>query len=271
MSPDRAPEPATPSKGASAFRFGRLIPLAVLGAVMALVFATGLHHQLSLETLVRHRASLGAFVSAHQLSALAAFVGLYVVVVALSIPGAALLTVAGGFLFGVVIAGTAVVVGATVGATLVFLIARGAIGDFLVRRAGLRMARIGEGFRADAFNYLLFLRLVPVFPFWLVNLAPAIFGVGLGPFVAATALGIIPGTFAFAYVGQGLDSVIAAHGAAYDACVAAGGANCHIGFDLRAAVTSDLILAFVALGIAALIPVILKWFRARRNGPQEMV
>ena len=207
----------------------------------------------------------------HKVAALAAFVGLYVVAVALSIPGAVLLTVAGGFLFGVVIGGVSVVIGATIGATLVFLIARGAFGDILVRRAGLRLAKIGEGFRADAFNYLLFLRLVPLFPFWLVNLAPAVFGVGFGPFVTATALGIIPGTFAFAFVGRGLDSVIAAHGAAYDACIAAGRANCHIGFDLHAAITPELIVAFVALGIAALIPVILKRIRARRNRPEEQV
>ena len=87
-------------------------------------------------------------------------------------------------------------------------------------------ARLAEGFREDAFSYLLFLRLVPAFPFFLVNLVPALAGVGLAPFVAATALGIIPATFTFAFVGAGLDSVIAAQGAAYNACIAAGHAGC---------------------------------------------
>jgi uncharacterized membrane protein YdjX (TVP38/TMEM64 family) len=154
--------------------------------------------------------------------------------------------------------------GASLGAVLIFLIARTAFGEHLARRFGPLIARLAEGFRRDAFNYLLFLRLVPAFPFFAVNLVSALAGVRLGPFVAATILGIIPATFAFASVGAGLDSVIAAQETAYRACIAAGRDGCRLDFDLSTAVTPQLIVALVALGVVALIPVVAKRMRARR-------
>jgi uncharacterized membrane protein YdjX (TVP38/TMEM64 family) len=157
------------------------------------------------------------------------------------------------------------VVGATAGAVIVFLIARTAAGDFLVRRAGPAVEKLADGFRADAFNYLLFLRLVPLFPFWLVNLAPALFDVPLRTFVVATAIGILPGAVAFAFVGAGLDSAIAAQEAAFKACLATGKAGCTLDFDLHDAVTLQLIAGFVALGVVALIPIVVRRLRARRR------
>ncbi|HXW26476.1 MAG TPA: TVP38/TMEM64 family protein [Xanthobacteraceae bacterium] len=245
------------------WRLRRLAPVAALVLVMALVFAMGWHRFVSLDTLVRHRAAIDAFIAARFGLAIAAFVGVYVAVVALSIPGAAVLTVAGGVLFGWFVGGLAAIVGATVGATLVFLIARSACAEFILRRAGPLVAKAAQGFCADAFNYLLFLRLVPVFPFWLVNLAPALVGVGLGTFVLATALGIIPGTFAYSLVGAGLDSVIAAQEAAYRACLAAGHADCRLDFSLSAVATPQLLAGFAALGVVALIPVAVRKWRAR--------
>jgi len=154
-------------------------------------------------------------------------------------------------------------VGATIGAICIFLIAKSAVGEFFVRRAGRLAEKVAQGFRADAFNYLLFLRLVPIFPFWLVNLVPALCGVPLATFVAATALGVIPATFAFAFVGAGLDSVIAAQQAAYQACLAAARPNCRLEFHMKAALTPELLGALVALGVLALIPVVVKRLRAR--------
>jgi uncharacterized membrane protein YdjX (TVP38/TMEM64 family) len=183
---------------------------------------------------------------------------LYVVVVALSVPGAVFLTVFGGFLFGWFMGGVATVIAATVGAVVVFLVARTSVGDALVARAGPRLKCLAEGFRDDAFSYLLFLRLVPVFPFWLVNLAPAFVGVPLRTFAVATALGIIPGTFAFAFAGAGLDSVIMGQKAAQQACTAAGGTDCFVNIDLHALVTSKLLVALVVLGLVSLIPVIVR-------------
>ncbi len=255
-----------PESGAGRFRLRRLLPLGILAALAVLVLAMGWHRELSLETLVRHRTALDIVVTGHFVPALAGFIALYVAVVGLSIPGAVYLTIAGGILFGVVPGALASIVGATVGATLVFLIAKTACGEHLMRRAGPRAERLADGFRDDAFSYLLFLRLVPVFPFFLVNLVPALAGVRLAPFVAATALGIIPATFAFAFAGAGLDSVIAAQFSAYKACLAAGRVDCRLDFDLKTAITSELLVAFAALGVLALIPVALKRFRARRAG-----
>jgi uncharacterized membrane protein YdjX (TVP38/TMEM64 family) len=249
------------------WRLRRLAPVAVVVLVMAVVFAMGWHRYLSLETLVRHRSVIEGFVAQHYGLAIASFIAAYVAVVSLSIPGATILTIIGGVLLGWLVGALAAIVGATAGATVVFLIARGACGEAILRRAGPLAAKLAQGFRADAFNYLLFLRLVPVFPFWLVNLAPAVVGVRLGTFVLATALGIIPGTFAYALVGGGLDSVIAAQEAAYRACLAAGRPDCRLDFAMSALVTPQLLAALVALGVVALIPVAVRKWRARRGCP----
>src|SRR5262245_46856037 len=242
----------------------RLAPVLAIVVLAVVVFAMGWHRQLSVETLVRHRTTLADFVEAHYVTALAVFVAVYVAAVSLSLPGALFLTIAGGLLFGVVVGGIAVVVAATAGATFLFLIARSAFGSFVVRRAGPRLSKIVSGFCADAFSYLLFLRLVPVFPFFLVNLAPALVGVRLSTFVAATAIGIVPATFVFASLGAGLDSVIQAQGAMYHACLTAGRAACRLDFDPTAALTPQLIGALVALGLLALVPVVVRRLVGRR-------
>jgi uncharacterized membrane protein YdjX (TVP38/TMEM64 family) len=241
----------------------RFVPLAVIGLIMAFAFVLGWHRHLSVETLVRHRAAIEAFVAAYYPVAIAAFVAVYVVCAALSLPVAACLSIAGGFLFGWLIGGAANIVGATIGATVIFLIVRTACGGAILRRAGPLAAKVAKGFRADAFNYLLFLRLVPAFPFVVVNIAPALVGVRLETFVAATAIGIIPGAFAYALVGAGLDSLIGAQAVAYQRCLAAGGADCRLDFSLPAVVTPQVVAALVALGIVALIPVAVRKWRAR--------
>src|SRR5262249_2108748 len=205
-------------------------------------------------------------------SAVAAYVAIDMVAVALSIPVGVYLTVTGGILFGAVLGGAAAAVGATIGAICIFLIAKSAIGEYFVRRAGRLAEKVARGFRADAFNYLLFLRLVPIFPFWLVNLVPALCGVSLAPFLAAAALvvlppplplAVIPATFAFAFVGPGLDSVFPAQQAAYQSCLAAARPDCRLEFHMKAALTPELLGALVALGVLALIPVVVKRLRAR--------
>ena len=144
----------------------------------------------------------------------------YAITVALSMPGGLVLTVAGGLLFGWLVGGLAAVVGATTGATIVFLVARTALGEALSERAGPWLAKLREGFKEEALSYMLFLRLVPAFPFWFVNIAPAMLGVPLRTYVIGTFFGIIPATFAFASAGAGLDSVIMAAKAEHAACVA---------------------------------------------------
>jgi len=241
----------------------RLIPLLILillGVAAYLAFGRGM---ISLEALVQHRAAIDDFVMAHRALAVLAYIALYIVTVALSLPGATFLTVAGGFLFGIGIGAAAAVVGATLGATVIFLIARTALGEPLLRRAGPRAKQLADGFRADAFSYLLFLRLVPAFPFFLINLVPAFAGVRLSTFVVATALGIIPGALVYAFAGTSLDSVIAAQQHSYDACMAAGRSDCHLTFNASGVLTPELIGALIALGVLALVPALVKHLRAR--------
>lgn len=223
---------------------------------------------LSFEALVRHIDTIDNFVTEQRLLAVLAFICLYIFAVALSLPGATFLTMTGGFLFGLVTGASAAVIGATLGAAVIFLVARTALGESLLKRAGPRALKLIEGFREDAFSYLLFLRLVPAFPFFLVNLVPAFAGVGLMPFVAATALGIIPGAAVYAFAGTGLDSVIAAQKNVFEACQAAGRADCHLTFDATGVLTPEAIGALAALGVLALVPVVVKRLR-RQPRPAE--
>src|ERR1044072_703366 len=260
--------------GRRAPRLRPFVPLVVVALAMIAVFATGAYRHVSLETLVRHRMAIDAFIDMHAVVAIAAFMALYVVAVALSNPGSALLTISGGILFGTFVGATAAVIAATTGATIIFLVARSACGENLVRRAGPLAGKLSDGFRADAFSYLLFLRLVPAFPFFLVNLVPALVGVKLTTFVAATLIGIVPATFAFAFFGSGLDSVIVMQEVTYRACVAAGHAECSLKFDLGMIATPKLLGALAAMGVLALIPIVVKRLRARsaatRVAPDEV-
>ncbi len=241
----------------------QLTPLIVVVLLAGAAYVIVEHGGISFAALVRHRMAIDAFVSEHRVLAVLAYIALYIVAVALSLPGAVFLTVSGGFLFGLLVGASAAVIGSTVGATLIFLVARTALGEPLLRRAGPRAAQLAQGFRDDAFSYLLFLRLVPAFPFFLVNLVPAFAGVRLAPFVAATALGVIPGALVYAFAGTGLDSVIAAQKNAYSDCLATGGSGCQLSFDAKDVLTPQLIGALVALGLLALVPVVVKRLRAR--------
>src|SRR5262245_18168154 len=145
------PTSAAPPAGLRA-NIGRMLPLAVVVAATATVLAMGWHRHLSLEYLVKHRAAIDLFVMIHGWMAIAAFMLLYVAVVALSIPGATVLTIVGGLVFGTLVSGVAVVIAATIGATIIFLIARSALGELLLPRAGSLVETRDEGFGADAFN-----------------------------------------------------------------------------------------------------------------------
>jgi uncharacterized membrane protein YdjX (TVP38/TMEM64 family) len=234
----------------------------LLGA--AAVFATGVHEYLKPEALVDNRERLQAFVTEHRVQAMLAYIGIYITAVTLSIPGAVFLTILGGFLFGWLVGGAAAVVAASIGAIGIFLIARTSIGDALLQRAGERIQRLAEGFRQDAFAYLLFVRIVPLVPFWVTNLAAAFFGVGLRTFALGTMIGLIPATFAFAVAGSGLDGLIEAQLETRKACQAAGNAHCPIDLGLRDLITPQLLGALAALGLMALVPVVLRRFYGDR-------
>ncbi len=224
----------------------RFLPIAFVVAGLGAGYAAGLQHYLSLAVLAQRRADLAAFVAAHGAGAGLLFVVAYALAVALSFPAASVLTVAGGFLFGWLTGGVLTAIAATAGATAIFLAARTAFGETLKRRAGPTIEKLAGGFEDDAFSYLLALRLAPVFPFFAVNIAAAFFNVGLGTYVAATALGILPATFAYAYLGQGLDGLVAAAGKA--------------GRDVSLSdlVTWRLTLAFALLALLAVAPALVR-------------
>ena len=227
----------------------RFAPIAIVLAGLAGAYALGLDRYLSLSYLAEVRGSLRATVEANTVLASFAFVGAYAAAVAVSFPAASILTIIAGFLFGWILGGALTAVAATIGATALFLAASTAFGDALRRKAGPRVRKLADGFGEDAFAYLLALRLAPIFPFFVINIAPALFGVPLRTYVAATFLGILPGTFAYAYLGEGLDSVLAA------AAETGGEVN------LSSLVTPQILIAFFALGAVALIPTIVKKVR----------
>lgn len=251
--------------GGSGFRRARLWPLALIAIAIAAFWSLGWHRYLTITNLYEQRNALKGLIADRSVIAVGLYLLLYTAVTALSLPGAAALTIAGGFLLGWAVGGAATVVAATAGATILFLVVRTSLGENLAARAGPFVAKLADGFRTDAFNYLLFLRLVPAFPFFIVNLVPALCGVPLRTYVLATLIGIIPGTFAFAFAGAGLDSVFAAAGTAYDACKAAGGVDCQLSVDAKSLVTRELVIAIAALGVVALIPIALKRWRAARS------
>lgn len=179
------------------------------------------------------------------------------------------MTLAGGLLFDWPLSTPATVISATLGGTVLFLVARSTFGAALADRAGSTIQGLKAGFRENAFSYMLFLRLVPAFPFVVVNLAAAVLGVPLRTYVLGTALGIIPGTLAYSVAGTSLGSVIEAQNAIYQACLAKAGrgsaseTSCPYSIDTSVLVTKELIFAFVLLGVVALIPVALKQWKAR--------
>ncbi len=228
----------------------RLWPLLVLAAGLIAFLAVGGDAYFTLDSLRLYRADLAMYVADHTVFMALCFVVAYAVMVAFSLPGALLMTVTSGFFFGSVMATLLVVVGATTGATAIFLIAKTALGDPLRARAGPALLKMEDGFRENAFNYLLILRLIPLFPFFLVNLVPAFLGVRLRDYVLATFIGIIPGTFVFAQVGTGLDSILES-----DEKLSVGSLLSH-----------DVLAALIGLAILSALPLLYKFFQARRQG-----
>ena len=226
----------------------RLLPVVVLAGAAVAFFALGLHNYLSFDQLREHRGELMAYVAGMPVNAALIYLALYAAATALAVPGGVVLTLAGGFLFGVWVGTGLTVLGATLGATGLFVIARSALGETLRAKAGPFIARMEAGFKEDALSYLLVLRLIPAFPFFIVNLVPALLGVPLRTFVIATFVGIVPGTFVFSSIGAGLGSI----------------------FDdmqeltLKAALTPQVVTALIGLAVLALIPVVVKRVKARK-------
>lgn len=235
---DTAPENHRPGV------FRRFLPLLILAAGLGAFFALGLDRYVTLDTLRDNRQALSAWVAENWALAAFVYVLAYIAMVAFSLPGGLVATLTGGFLFGTVFGGLLTVFGATIGATAIFLAAKTALGETLREKAGPKLRKLEDGFGKNAFSYMLVLRLVPVFPFFLVNLAPAFLGVPLRTYVVATFLGIIPGTFVFASLGNGL-------GAVFDA-----GRDPDLGLIFE----PEILGPILALALLALLPVVYRRF-----------
>ncbi len=227
-------------------RIVHLWPALLLVALATLAYAFGLQHLLSFDGLGRQQATLRALVAANPVAAPAAYVAIYAAAVALSIPGGVVLSVAGGVLFGLVAGSVYAIAGAWLGANLVFLAARYALGDLFERRAGALLDRVRPGLRRDGFSYLLALRLLPIVPFWLVNLAPALAGMRLAPYATATLLGIGPATIVFVSLGAGFGDALSTGRQP----------------DLSIVFRPSVLLPLLGLAVLALLPV--GWRRWRR-------
>jgi len=242
----RTDEPARTRSLPKWLRVG--LVFAVIAGALAIVLALDLDSYLTLNALAENRAWLLDQVANHAVMVTVVFIAVYAVAVALSVPGAAVLTITGGFLFGTVFGALYAVIGATLGAIGIFLFVKAGLGDALRTRAGSAIDRLRSGFHDNALGYLLFLRLLPVFPFFVVNLAAAVLDVPLRTFALATLIGIIPGSLVYSSIGNGLGFVIEEEMEA----------------DLGAIFAPEVLLPLAGLALLSLAPVVYKALKRRR-------
>ncbi|HJV35253.1 TVP38/TMEM64 family protein [Geomonas sp.] len=210
--------------------------LLFLVAVLAIgiFFYFDLGRYLTLDSLKANRATLAAYYVAHPGGTVALFMAIYIAQTALSLPGAAILSLAAGAVFGSLLGTVYAVIAATIGATLAFLVARYLLRDLVLDRFGPKLEGLNRELESRGFNYLLFLRLVPLFPFFLINLAAGLTRLPLGTFVIGTLVGIIPGGFVYVNAGASLASINS----------------------LRDVASARVLGSFALLGLFALVPVI---------------
>lgn len=228
--------PVANQRESSSSNLGKISIAVGIALALGAFFYFDLGRFLSLTALKENRDGLLAFTEGNFAAAVGIFILAYAIVTGLSLPGAVILTLAGGFLFGAVGATFFVNIGATTGATLAFLTARYLLRDTVEQKFGKWLGPFQEGFAKNAFSYLLTLRLIPLFPFFVVNLVSGLTRVHVGTYVAATALGIIPGSFVYAYAGRQLGTINS----------------------LKEIASPNVIGAFVLLGLLALMPVVYK-------------
>ncbi len=225
----------------------KIVLLSVIVIAVALFFVFDLGRYLSLESLKANRDALRAFYNENAVAMIAGFIGVYIVTVALSLPGATILTLCAGAIFGAVTGTLVVNVGATIGATLAFLVARFLLRDWVEKKFGEKLKPFNDGFSKNAINYMLFLRLVPVFPFFLINLLSGLTRVRLPVYFFGTMFGILPGTFVYANAGSNLASIN----------------------QLSDIASPEVLGAFALLGLFALIPTFYKYYKSKKKLPPE--
>ncbi len=209
MEPDTTSMPA-PEPQVKKSKLKRFLPLVVIVAALTAFILLGGPKYINLDSLRDNQEFLKAFVANNYLLAVVGFVVIYAILVAISVPGAGFLSIFAGFLFGLTTGVPAVIIGATIGATILFLVVRSAFGAGLAAKAGPFMAKFEKGLKENELSYLFILRLVPIFPFFIVNIVPPLFDVKLRNYVLTTFLGIIPGSFVYVSVGNGIGDALSA-------------------------------------------------------------
>ena len=246
--PEQAQEEAKPKKG-----LARWLPLFIIAGALGAFFALGLNKYFDLNVLRENRASLLEWTAREPILAIGVFIAAYAAAVAISFPGASILTIFGGFLFGLWPGVPMIVTAATLGAFIIFVAAKTAFGDALSQKAGGFAKRMEEGFRSNELSYMLLLRLVPLFPFWAVNIGAGVAGVKARNYLIGTFIGIIPGSFVYAGIG-------ATAGDAFDA-----GEELTLSGVLLAPQTIALLSVFTILAIA---PMIYRWRAGKAKDAQ---
>jgi uncharacterized membrane protein YdjX (TVP38/TMEM64 family) len=226
----------------------RYLLIALYLALVILFFAFDLHHLISFQTLKIYRADLVRFVEDHAVYAVLIYMIIYATLIALSVPGGAVMTITGGFLFGALWGTLYTVTAATIGATGVFFLVQTTLGDSLRKKAGPWVEKMAKGFQEDAFSYLLVLRLIPLFPFFIVNLVPGLLDVKPRTYILATAIGIIPGSYVFSTFGTGIGRI-------FD-----GGET----FTTGDILSTEMIIALIGLAVLSLLPVLYKRLKNKR-------
>ncbi len=219
------------------------VGLSVILLLMAAAYTLGVQDYANLQTLQDYQQEMAGFVARHPVLSIGLFMAAYAVSVALSLPIATLLTLLAGFLFGKWFGTLYVVLAATAGATAIFLIARSSLGPFLREKAGKFYSRVEDNMRDNAAGYLLFMRLVPIFPFFAVNILPALFNVPLLTYLWTTFFGIIPGSFIYVNVGETLGEISS----------------------LKDLVSTKSLITFSLLGLFALSPTLYRQFKKKKK------
>jgi uncharacterized membrane protein YdjX (TVP38/TMEM64 family) len=250
--PTAEPEPRSAAPGRVPWHW---LPVVAIVALLGAAWAAGLHRYISFAELARHRVDLQLWVDGHGWTAPVAFMVLYAVTVALSLPVIGVLTVVGGFFFGVVPGALWSVIGATAGAAGLHAATYTALRGWVARRAdsshmvGQAIERMRAGFQRDAFSYIIFLRVVPVFPGFITNLVPALMGVPLGTYVVASVIGFVPMFLVLASIGSGIGGILAR------------GATPNLGVVFE----PQIMLPMLGMGILSLVPVGYRWLTARKG------
>jgi uncharacterized membrane protein YdjX (TVP38/TMEM64 family) len=227
----------------------RFAPVTLVVLIVIALIWSGVLKHLSLRELRASHGLLAAYVLAHPILSVLAYLGVYIAAVGLSLPAPLVMTLTGGFLFGPWLGGVLASISCTGGAAIAFLIARLTVGDALEHDVGPRVKAFEEGIKKDAFFYLITLRLLPIMPFWLVNVAAGLLSIRLGVFCLATLIGIAPVSLIYAGIGSGLGRIF----------------NSGARLDIHALVTPGLVLPLVGLALLSFLPILYHWWRGRSS------